>query len=163
MRTLHTTENSAQPLRLIAHCLLAAVATVQDVNVPIAEATPGANKFAVDTASTLQCTFGPGLPNNRLVIRKTPIAIIVSHTASCTPQLNSTASQHCPHVCALLTNTRIEHVALGFGAPPNLTIFCPLQILQDSPRTTGPHLIYKPPIVFVCVRRSSTVRAMPPS
>jgi hypothetical protein len=50
----------------------------QDVNVPIAEATPGANKFAVDTASTLQCTFGPGLPNNRLVIRKTPVAIIVS-------------------------------------------------------------------------------------
>jgi hypothetical protein len=51
---------------------------MQDVDVPIAEATPGANKFAVDTASTLQCTFGQGLPNNRLVIRKTPRAIIVS-------------------------------------------------------------------------------------
>lgn len=45
---------------------------------PIAEATPGASKFAVDTASTLQCTFGPGLPNNRLIIKKTPRAIIVS-------------------------------------------------------------------------------------
>lgn len=55
-----------------------ACSPTQDVNVPIAEATPGANKFAVDTASTLQCTFGPGLPNNRLVIRKTPVAIIVS-------------------------------------------------------------------------------------
>jgi hypothetical protein len=46
--------------------------------VPIADATPGINKFAVDTASTLQCTFGPGLPNNRLIIKKTPEAIIVS-------------------------------------------------------------------------------------
>lgn len=58
---------------------------------PIAEATPGANKFAVDTASTLQCTFGPGLPNNRLIIRKTPIAIIVSagnkHTTAQVPWL----------------------------------------------------------------------------
>jgi hypothetical protein len=54
----------------------------QDVNVPIAEATPGANKFAVDTASTLQCTFGPGLPNNRLIIRKTPVAIVVSGALS---------------------------------------------------------------------------------
>jgi hypothetical protein len=46
--------------------------------VPVADATPGINKFAVDTASTLQCTFGPGLPNNRLIIKKTPEAIIVS-------------------------------------------------------------------------------------
>lgn len=57
---------------------------------PIAEATPGANKFAVDTASTLQCTFGPGLPNNRLIIRKTPIAIIVSAWNK-----HTTAQSHC--------------------------------------------------------------------
>jgi len=50
----------------------------QDVAVPIAESV-GANKFAVDTASTLQCTFGPGLPNNRLIIKKTPEAFLVQH------------------------------------------------------------------------------------
>jgi hypothetical protein len=50
----------------------------QDVKVPVAESV-GANKFAVDTASTLQCTFGPGLPNNRLIIKKTPDAFLVSN------------------------------------------------------------------------------------
>jgi hypothetical protein len=62
----------------------------QDVNVPVADPTPGANKFAVDTASTLQCTFGPGLPNNRLIVKKTPQAIYVSlpvTNGSCHTQL----------------------------------------------------------------------------
>lgn len=60
---------------------------LQDVAVPISEPTPGANKFAVDTSSTLQCTFGPGLPNNRLIIKKTRTAILVSPLACCAFQL----------------------------------------------------------------------------
>jgi hypothetical protein len=48
------------------------------VKVPIAEATPGISRFLVSTASTLQCSVGTGLPNNRLLITKTPQAIVVS-------------------------------------------------------------------------------------
>ena len=51
----------------------------QDVAVPIAVPTPGANKFAFDTASTLQCSVGPSLPNNRIIARKTPQAIYLQH------------------------------------------------------------------------------------
>jgi hypothetical protein len=32
-----------------------------------------------ETASTLQCSMGPGLPNNRVVVRKTPEAIFLQH------------------------------------------------------------------------------------
>ena len=32
-----------------------------------------------DTASTLQCSVGPGLPNNRVVVKKTPQAILLEH------------------------------------------------------------------------------------
>ena len=32
-----------------------------------------------DTASTLQCSMGPGLPNNRVIVRKTPQAIFLQH------------------------------------------------------------------------------------
>lgn len=66
----------------------------QNVKAPIATPTPGVAMFAVDTASTLQCTFGPGLPNNRLIIKKTPRAIIVQHgTGNATIQ--SQAMQYC--------------------------------------------------------------------
>lgn len=51
----------------------------QDVAVPIAVPTPGANRFAFDTASTLQCSVGPSLPNNRIIARKTPQAIFLQH------------------------------------------------------------------------------------
>jgi hypothetical protein len=51
----------------------------QDINVPIATPTPGAPKFAFDTASTLQCSVGPGLPNNRIIVKKTPQAILLQH------------------------------------------------------------------------------------
>jgi hypothetical protein len=93
----------------LSGCLWNAVVVMQDVNVPIAEATPGANKFAVDTASTLQCTFGPGLPNNRLVIRKTPIAIIVSQTVTFAQQ----HCQYCLQLYAVLLRTQLPTPLLG--------------------------------------------------
>lgn len=42
----------------------------KDITVPIATPTPGAPRFAFDTASTLQCSVGPGLPNNRIIVKK---------------------------------------------------------------------------------------------
>jgi hypothetical protein len=72
----------------------------QDVAVPIAEATPGANRFRVDTASTLQCSVGPNLPNNQLTIRKTPIAIIVSD--------HGHAQQGAPHTVTAGTATAAQ-------------------------------------------------------
>ena len=51
----------------------------QDINVPIAVPTPGVSRFAFDTASTLQCSVGPNLPNNRITVRKTPEAIYLQH------------------------------------------------------------------------------------
>lgn len=51
----------------------------QDINVPIATPTPGVPKFAFDTASTLQCSVGPNLPNNRITVKKTPEAIYLQH------------------------------------------------------------------------------------
>lgn len=57
----------------------------QDIDVPIADPV-GTNKFAVETASTLQCTYGPGLPNNRLIVKKTPEAFLVSQIGHRAPQ-----------------------------------------------------------------------------
>ncbi|WIA11373.1 hypothetical protein OEZ85_011494 [Tetradesmus obliquus] len=71
--------NPAAPAMVARYGQILLYHLAKDVQVPVADATPGINKFAVDTASTLQCTFGPGLPNNRLVIKKTPEAIIVQH------------------------------------------------------------------------------------
>jgi hypothetical protein len=115
--------------------------------VPIAEATPGANKFAVDTASTLQCTFGPGLPNNRLVIRKTPIAIIVSPTVAF-------AQQHCQcclQLCAVGLNTAACWAA-------NLATHFHCKSCRQHHDRCLPDSFNR-----VCMRRSSTVPAMPQS
>eukprot|EP00775_Hariotina_reticulata_P005590 gene5590-5828_t len=71
--------NPAAPAMIARYGQILLYHLAKDVNVPVADPTPGANKFAVDTASTLQCTFGPGLPNNRLIVKKTPQAILVQH------------------------------------------------------------------------------------
>jgi hypothetical protein len=94
----------------------------QDVAVPIAEATPGANRFRVDTASTLQCSVGPNLPNNQLTIRKTPLAIIVSEVgfASLACCFYITASTK--PLNGLIISTALHHLA------------CPLQYTPVPPQ-----------------------------
>jgi uncharacterized surface protein with fasciclin (FAS1) repeats len=51
----------------------------QNVQVPISTPTPNMPRFAVETASTLNC--GVGVTDNRFVVTKTPEAIYVTHGA----------------------------------------------------------------------------------
>lgn len=51
----------------------------QGVNVPISTPTPTMPRFAVETASTLNC--GVGVTDNRFVVSKTPDAIVIQHGA----------------------------------------------------------------------------------
>jgi hypothetical protein len=58
--------NPESPALIARYGQVALYHLAQGINVPIATPTPGANKFAVNTASTLQCSIGPGLPDNKV-------------------------------------------------------------------------------------------------
>ncbi|KAF6261657.1 hypothetical protein COO60DRAFT_1500610 [Scenedesmus sp. NREL 46B-D3] len=117
--------NPAAPAMVARYGQILLYHLTKDVQVPVSDATPGVTSFAVDTASTFLCTVGPGLPNNKLVIRKTPEAILVQHgTGNAT--IVSQKMQHCGGQAYLVDQVLnpCSDIAAIMGEIANIPIPC---------------------------------------
>ena len=102
----------------------------KDINVPIATPTPGAPRFAFDTASTLQCSVGPSLPNNRIIVKKTPQAIYLQHGTGNATIMSQPISYCGGEVGAASTHPRERK--LDRGCP------CPRRAAAGTQHLSGP-------------------------